>query len=583
MPTVLFTAFECQNAGALQIMCGKDCFNIYDGNTREECAWVIFDAVFRGYELAVGLFIKLWPDSLGSALAGAAAGGSVANARLLIEHGADINVTGPEDTFNGSMEWNRMRKEVAPGQADQLQLTPLACAAAKGHLEMAQLLVKHGATIDVHAGTGNTPLCWAASQGKHEVLDYILSAYSAEDVRNPALKALEAAGNRDQSESIILLWNFLDPKPEPSPDNATWLLRAATVCQDRMLLSELFENGFGDIYQTHPPPLEDSAISAAIEKHDLVIFKLLLERLAYDDQTLPDLLFIAIKQKNEDIVSHLLGRVDIAQLDPRILVHAAPCEPIFKELISAGVNQAELAPHTQQWIAGGLVHVVGTLLSNSGFLLEDHINQPILHCALRGGKRMFEFLLEQHRWDDQLSAHGSDADGAIEWAVANGHLDLLQVLFEQHFPYVSEHELLVLAVLAIENSTTRSQTIDFLLQRNSRALRDLDSDGYSVLFRLMTPYCLEVCKDAMWQLLDRGADPLQRNQSGGTPLEEAAKNIRFTPFRTMAEYLEQRDDWHVIGPYVDRQDQILKENIRKYIVEPVRCANRAELDLVHIL
>lgn len=103
--------------------------------------------------------------------------------------------------------------------------------------------------------------------------------------------------------------------------------------------------------------------------------------------------------------------------------------------------------------------------------------------------------------------------------------------------------------------------IDFLLQRNSQALRDLDSEGYSVLFRLMMPHHYEASRDAVQQLLDRGADPLQRNQSGGTPLEEAARNNRFVPFWTMTKHLEKRGKWHVIGPYVEQQKQNLIENI----------------------
>jgi hypothetical protein len=239
---VLPVAFECQNREALQVLCGEDCFDIYQGDTRRKFAGVIFGAVFQGHELGLEYFIKLWPKSLGSALVGAAAGGSIAIARRLIEYGADVNALGPEDAFKNSLDWRKAwRGQIAAheGEVQLVQLTPLASAAAKGHLELVQLLVQHGAMIDVRDKSGNTPLCWAASQGQHEVVDYILRAYPAEVVQDLAPKALEAAGNGDHSDSIILLWHFLTPKPEPSPDNARWLLRAATACQDRTLLSQL--------------------------------------------------------------------------------------------------------------------------------------------------------------------------------------------------------------------------------------------------------------------------------------------------------------------------------------------------------
>ncbi|KAL2801903.1 ankyrin repeat-containing domain protein [Aspergillus granulosus] len=569
----LSVAFKGQNTEALQVLCGEDCFNIYQGNTRQRCAGVFFDAMLRGHELALKHFIKLWPDSLGSALVGAAAGGSVAIARCLIENGADVNATGPGDTFDNSWEWFEAWKDEVLVHGRELQLTPLASAAAKGHLEMVQLLVQHGAMIEVQDQSGDTPLCWAARKGKCEVINYILSMCPAEDIQDLALQALRAAGNRDQNESIILLWNYLTPKPEPRPDNTRWLLRAATMCQDTMLLSQLFENGFGNMYQTHPPLLDNSAISAAIEKHDIDIFKLLLQRLAYGDQTLPDLLVRAIKGNDEDIVSYLLGRVDVAQLPPMILVHAAPYEPIFKKLASAGVDQAELRPRTENWILGGLVHVLDTLLSDPGFRLEEHIRQPILDCAIYGGKQMFEFLFERHQWDD--------AEMAIPTAVMAGHLDLLEALIKRGFPFASEHDLLLIAARNVKHSSALSQIIDFLLERNPRALCELNSDGQTILFRLIASDRHGTRTDAVRLLLDRGANPLQKNLIRNTPLGEAARNgyqSRNTPlgeaarngyqhksFGLMREYLQRRGDWHVIGRIVVQLDKVFKENFDQLI------------------
>jgi hypothetical protein len=77
----------------------------------------------------------------------------------------------------------------------------------------------------------------------------------------------------------------------------------------------------------------------------------LLKQLAYGDHTLPDLLILAIKRQDEHIVSYLLDRVNIAQLPPMILIHAASNERIFNKLANAGVNQTKLAPRTGLWIS----------------------------------------------------------------------------------------------------------------------------------------------------------------------------------------------------------------------------------------
>jgi ankyrin repeat protein len=561
---VLPVAFECQNSEALEVLCGEDCFDIRQGDTRKMYASLFFEAVFQGHELGLEYFIKLWPNGLGSALVGGAAGGSIAIARRLIEYGADVNALGPEDTFNHSLEWKRAWREQISAHEGEFQLTPLASAAANGHLELVQLLVQHGAMIDVRDKSGNTPLCWAASHGKHEVVNYILRAYPAEVVQDLAPKALEAAGNGDHNESIILLWHFLTPKPEPSPDNARWLLRAATACQDRTLLSQLCEDGFADVYQMHPPPLDRSAIAAAIEKDDIDIFKILLQQLAYGDQTLPDLLVLAIKKQDEHIVSYLLDRVNVAQLHPMIFIHAAPNERIFNELASAGVNQTELAPRTADWISAGLIHVLRNLLSIPDFEPEEHLQgETIFECAMFDGKPMFEFLLSQHRWDENLSPCGPGAERAIPTAIMAGHVDLLEALFRQGFPYSSEHELLLLAAKSVRHSLAPNQVMDFLLKRNPRALSGLNSDGQTVLFELIASDNHEVRHEEVQLLLDHGANPLQKNLNGNTPLDEVARRPRlYYSFLSMVEYLQRRDDWHVIGPRVDRLREAMKKNLQ---------------------
>ncbi|KAL5335635.1 hypothetical protein BJX70DRAFT_401423 [Aspergillus crustosus] len=215
------------------------------------------------------------------------------------------------------------------------------------------------------------------------------------------------------------------------------------------------------------------------------MFKLLLEQLVYGHQILPDLLLKAIEEKAEAIVSGLLGRLNVTELHPRILAHAACSEPIFQKLLSAGVYRAALPELTQYWMVNGLVYVVETLLLDPNFQLDEHIEWPILECASVGGKRMFRFLLEQHRWDDQLSPNGPNAAIAIHLAIATGDSDLLQTLFELGFPHASKHKLLVLAASNVRDGSAPGQIIDFLLKEDQRELRELDSDGKSVLFELI--------------------------------------------------------------------------------------------------
>ncbi len=42
--------------------------------------------------------------------------------------------------------------------------------AAEGHVQVLRLLLQHGADINIRAANGSTPLHWAAQQGRLEVV-----------------------------------------------------------------------------------------------------------------------------------------------------------------------------------------------------------------------------------------------------------------------------------------------------------------------------------------------------------------------------------------------------------------------------
>jgi len=80
----------------------------------------------------------------------AAAAGEVAIARLLIAHGANVNVGQAESGF-----------------------TPLHEAAGKGDIEFATLLLEHGANINAKMKDGKTPLAFAVSHNQNEIAVFL--------------------------------------------------------------------------------------------------------------------------------------------------------------------------------------------------------------------------------------------------------------------------------------------------------------------------------------------------------------------------------------------------------------------------
>jgi ankyrin repeat protein len=59
--------------------------------------------------------------------------------------------------------------------------TPLACAAANGHLPAARLLVESGANIEVTTNSGLTPLFLAVQHHRHSITEYLLSVGAVVD------------------------------------------------------------------------------------------------------------------------------------------------------------------------------------------------------------------------------------------------------------------------------------------------------------------------------------------------------------------------------------------------------------------
>ena len=70
-------------------------------------------------------------------------------ARLLIDHGADVNAKAEND------------------------LTPLHTAAARGDLESARLLLEHGADINATTKDGKTPMAYAQERNHPEMVEFL--------------------------------------------------------------------------------------------------------------------------------------------------------------------------------------------------------------------------------------------------------------------------------------------------------------------------------------------------------------------------------------------------------------------------
>ena len=93
----------------------------------------------------------------------------------LQDHGADVNAADENGETTTAVphpvrpSFSSFSSHFSPGY------TPLYWAAAKGHLETAQLLADNGADVNRRNRDGATPLHAAATHGHRDVVDYLLA------------------------------------------------------------------------------------------------------------------------------------------------------------------------------------------------------------------------------------------------------------------------------------------------------------------------------------------------------------------------------------------------------------------------
>ena len=151
-------------------------------SSKEEC----FDLVKRLID--EGADINVEHSAVGSPLHRAASRGNHKVARLLIDHGADLNAPGRHGTIlqQAVMKENPDEEMVelllengAKRQEYNFGNTELHLAALHGHANLVRTLVRHGAEVDARNDYDRTPLCYAAMHG-HRTTAEALTAVGAD-------------------------------------------------------------------------------------------------------------------------------------------------------------------------------------------------------------------------------------------------------------------------------------------------------------------------------------------------------------------------------------------------------------------
>jgi len=150
----------------------------------------LVDAAGKGDTKAVNELIAKGADvngreatsSRSTPLIAAACNAKVEVARILVEHGAKVNSTNSENT------------------------SALNYASYIGNAELVLLLVEHGADINAVDGVGRTPLMWAAVQGNKDAVLVLLKHGADANLRDPdgvtALSMAESTGHKEVMQML---------------------------------------------------------------------------------------------------------------------------------------------------------------------------------------------------------------------------------------------------------------------------------------------------------------------------------------------------------------------------------------------
>lgn len=157
----------------------------------------------------------------------------------LLVKGMDVNTTDPGantllmlaiQNESADMAGLLLRRKAQVDARNKYGETALMLAAAKGDLELAKLLLDHGAKINL---TGWNPLIYAAWRGQDEMVKYLLDKGADIDAVSPnGVSALMMAVRGEHAATVkLLLWEVANPniKSDSGATAMAWALKVGNT------------------------------------------------------------------------------------------------------------------------------------------------------------------------------------------------------------------------------------------------------------------------------------------------------------------------------------------------------------------
>ncbi|KAJ7059432.1 hypothetical protein C8F01DRAFT_1370371 [Mycena amicta] len=378
----------------------------------------------------------LWPrgkhfriniGDYGNALQAASDGGHLDVVRLLLEHGADVNM-------QGGHYGNALQAASHSGHLDVVRLllehgadvnmqgghygNALQAASHSGHLDVVRLLLEHGADVNAQGGHYGNALrrhygnaLQAASAGGHLDVVRLLLEHGADvnaqgGLYGNALQAASAGGHLDVVR--LLLEHGADVNMQGGHyGNA---LQAASAGGHLDLVRLLLEHG-ADVNMQGGD--YGNALQAALARGHLDLVRLLLEHGA-DVNAQGGLDGNALQAASE------AGHLEIVRL---MLEHGADVNAQAPGAFCDDINALQAAS------AGGHLDVVRLLLEHSADVnMQGGLHGNALQAASARGHLDIVRLLLEHGAD--VNAQGGLDGNALQAASEGGHLNIVRLLLE---------------------------------------------------------------------------------------------------------------------------------------------------------
>ncbi|KAH0608836.1 uncharacterized protein H6S33_001064 [Morchella sextelata] len=390
-------------------------------------------------------------------------------ARLLIDHGADVSAR------------------------DSGQKTPLHEALERGHLEIARLLIDHGADVSAKSSYQSTPLHEAAEEGYLEIARLLIDHGADVSARDSGQRTpLHEAAERGHLEVARLL---IDHGANVSASTSGWtngtLLHVAAAMGHLEVARLLIDRG-ADVSARDSgqrTPLHEAAVMGHLE----------LARLLIDHGAV-----VSAKDSGQKTPLHeaaVMGHLEVARL---LIDHGAD--------VSAKGSSQRTPLHGAA--KRGHLEIARLLIDHGADVsAKGSYQKTPLHKALESGHLEIARLLIDHGAD--VSARDSDQKTPLHEAAEEGYLEIARLLID-HGADVSaknsEQETPLHKALERGHLEIARLLIDHGADVSAR-----DSDQKTPLHEAAEEGYLEIAR----LLIDHGADVSAKNSEQETPLHKA--------------------------------------------------------------